>query len=406
MVTEVMTDRLSIRFCGLKFQSPFVLAASPCTDELEMVQNAFRAGWAGAVLKTTHTESIVYRPVSPLLWGNDFEDKKVVGLGNIDVRSKYHVGIVEERVHRLKQEFPDKIVIASVGGNNRETAQQATERLVRAGVDAIECAPGGCPQDVDYLHKSHGRSSASEEDPYRMMVTWVKQAAGKVPLIIKVEGEAVADALKAQEAGADAVVVGGGRTAVMGVDLDTFVPYPSVAGKSTYAGYTGPIIKPLTLGLLCKVRQAVQLPLAASGGAMTWLDALEFICLGATTVQFATAVMRNGFRIIDDLMEGVETYLEEKEISSASNLVGKALPNLVTQNELSQEYQLVSSVNRDACIKCDLCYIACRDGGHMAIELGEDRIPKVDEKKCVGCGLCRCVCPVWDCITLKPNEAI
>ena len=69
-------DKLSVTFCGLTFENPFVLAASPCTDELEMVRNAFQAGWAGAVLKTTHVEDFVFEPVSPILWAYDFEDKK------------------------------------------------------------------------------------------------------------------------------------------------------------------------------------------------------------------------------------------------------------------------------------------------------------------------------------------
>ena len=107
---------------------------------------------------------------------------------------------------------------------------------------------------------------------------------------------------------------------------------------------------------------------------------------------------------MEDLRDGVEAYLEEKNISDISELIGKALPNIVTQYELSREHQVVSSINRDTCIKDDLCYIACRDGGHMAIELDADRIPIVDEEKCVGCGLCQCVCPVWDCVTLKPKD--
>ena len=138
---------------------------------------------------------------------------------------------------------------------------------------------------------------------------------------------------------------------------------------------------------------------------MTWQDVLEFMLLGASIVQFAGAVMRNGFRIVDDLREGVEAYLDEKHIDGVSDLIGKSLPCVVTQNELSREYQVVITINRETCIKDDLCYIACNDGGHMAIELDEERIPIVDEEKCVGCGLCQIVCPVWDCVTLKEKTS-
>jgi dihydropyrimidine dehydrogenase (NAD+) subunit PreA len=394
--------QLSVTLCGLKFENPFILAPTPCTDELEMVKNGFRNGWSGAVLKTTHSEGMTIEPVSPLLWGLDFEDKKMVGLGNVDQISKYHVGIVEDRVRELKKEFPDKIVIASIVGEDMETLQDLTKRLTAAGADAIECS-SGCPQDRVDLES--GKVLSEDLEGLRQTVNWVKEAADQVPVLVKITGEIdiVALAQTAKEAGGDAVVVGGGRRAIMGVNLDTFVPYPSIAGKSTYASYTGPAVKPIILKLICEVSNWVDIPIISGGGSMTWQDALEAILLGASIIEFGTAVMFHGFRIVEDIRDGVEVYLEGKNISNISELIGQAVPNIVTQPELSREYRVIASINRDTCIKDDLCYISCRDGGHMAIELGEDRIPNVDEEKCVGCGLCQVVCPVWDCVTLKPK---
>ena len=395
---------LSVKFCGLEFKDPFILAASPCTDELDMVRNGFKAGWSTAVLKTTHSESVVFNPVSPLLAGLDVEDKRMVGSGNIDVNSKYHVGIVEERVKVLKNEFPDKIVMVSFVGTalEKETWQEPARRLVAAGVDGIEldaCCPQGLPGEP-------GRLLCADAQPLSDATRWVKEAAGSVPVIVKAAGAGndVEAAQAIKDGGGDAISAMGLCIGLMGVDLDTFVPLPSVGGKSTFSAYLGPAVKPVALGVVCQIAMMVNIPISGAGGASTWQDVLEFMLLGATTVQFGTAVQRNGFRIIDDLKDGVEAYMEEKNISKLSDIIGKAVPNVVLQDDLSQDYKVVSSLNRETCIKDDLCYIACRDGGHMAMELDEQRIPVIDEEKCAGCGLCTMVCPVWDCVTLKPVE--
>ena len=396
-------SRLATNFCGIDFENPFVLAASPCTDELEMVKNAFRAGWSGAVLKTTHVESLVFKPVSPIIWGYDFEDKKVVGLGNIDVLSQYPVSVIEERVKELKKEFPKKIVITSVAGTDRSTYHEVVKRLIAAGADAIECTTF-CPQGHAGLKPGQGLS----EDPLAVaqMTSWVKEAAGDIPVFIKFSGEVnqIDNSRAVKAAGGDAVNISSVYKAILGIDLDTYIPYPSVDGKSTYAGFMGAATKPQCLQHVSEVAKKVDIPIISGGGTTFWQDCIEAVLVGAGLIQICSAAMRNGFRIVDDLIDGCETYLEEKGISNLSELTGKALHSIVGQDELNTEIRLVSSINRDLCIKDDLCYISCRDGGHMAMELGDDRIPIIDEEKCVGCGLCHVVCPVWDCVTLKSEE--
>jgi dihydropyrimidine dehydrogenase (NAD+) subunit PreA len=190
----------------------------------------------------------------------------------------------------------------------------------------------------------------------------------------------------------------------MGINLDTFEPYPTVDGKSSYSGLSGAAIKPITLHIIAELAKNVGLPISGTGGATTWQDVVEFMLVGATNVQFCTAVMRNGYRIIDDLRDGLINYLEDKGMSSPSELIGRTLPKIVTHPELSREYKVVAEVNRKTCVKDDLCYVTCRDAGHEAIELDKDRLPVVDEEKCVGCGLCVAICPVWDCVKLKRVE--
>jgi dihydropyrimidine dehydrogenase (NAD+) subunit PreA len=116
--------------------------------------------------------------------------------------------------------------------------------------------------------------------------------------------------------------------------------------------------------------------------------------VGARNLQLCTAPMHYGFRIIDDLLDGLSRYLETKGLTRVEDLVGLALPKLTTYEHLSRAHKVKSAIDPEACIRCDLCYIACRDGGHMAIQLDAERLPKTDEEKCVGCALCPLVCPV------------
>jgi len=123
--------------------------------------------------------------------------------------------------------------------------------------------------------------------------------------------------------------------------------------------------------------------------------------------------MHYGFRIVEDMIEGLNDYLDRKGYNSVMALVGKAVPTLQKWETLDLHYQRIARINYDKCIGCNLCYIACEDGAHQCIDLvdpngyglGPGRvpgkpIPKVREEDCVGCNLCSLVCPVDDCITM------
>jgi dihydropyrimidine dehydrogenase (NAD+) subunit PreA len=392
---------LSVEMCGVKFQNPFVLSAAPPTDDVKMVKRAFEAGWAGAVLKTTSVEEQPVELVYPMIAGIDFEDKKLIGLGNIDLISEHHIDEVEGRVSELKKEFPEKVVMASIMGAKKEHWQELVRRLEAAGVDLIECS-FSCPQGS--LGEKPGAMVAQDPKLTKTIAGWVKGAAKRVPIFIKITPQ-VSDIVEigqaVKESGADGITASNTIPALMGIDIDTFVPNPVVAGKSTYSGFSGASIKPISLRIIAELSKNVGLPISGTGGATTWQDVVEFMTVGATNVQFCTAVMRNGYRIIDDLMDGFVNYLEDKELESPMGLVGRALPNIVMHDDLSRHYKVVSEINRNICVKDDLCYITCRDAGHEAIELDKDRLPVVDEEKCVGCGLCASVCPVWECVKLK-----
>jgi dihydropyrimidine dehydrogenase (NAD+) subunit PreA len=239
-------------------------------------------------------------------------------------------------------------------------------------------------------------------DDVKRVLGWVKQHSGNMPVVAKLTSQVtdITEIVEAvEEAGGDGVCASDTVHGLLGIDLDTFVPTPNIDGKSTFCGVSGPVIKPITLRTLAMIAKKSGIPLAASGGATTWRDSVEYMLVGASTVQFCTAVMHYGFDIVEDLKEGLAYFLEDKGLSASADLIGQALPNLVPHGGLLIKKDVVAEVDEEPCTKCGMCYYACRDGGHQAYELAEDGLPKPDPEKCYGCGLCVEICPV-ECISL------
>jgi len=396
---------LATDFCGLTFENPFLLAASPCTDEISMIERAFDLGWAGAVLKTTSVEGTRVDLAYPMMTSFDQGSRRLVGMGNIDLISAHHIDEIERRVRRLKKRYRRKIVIASIMGTCRQDWQSLAGRLARAGADMIECS-FSCPQGS--MGADPGKMLAQSIPASEQVAGWVKEAAGEVPVAIKITPQvtdivAVAEAL--ERAGVDAITASNSIPALMGIDIESYVPYPSLDGRSTYSGLTGPAIKPITLRTIAEIARRVPLPILGTGGASHWRDAVELMLVGAGVVQFCTAPMHHGFRIIDDLTTGLSLYLERKRLSSPRSLVGRSLKHIVSHDQLPR-HTVRSRVVTEECIGCGLCYVACRDGGHEAIRWSPaQRVPQVDEQACVGCGLCLTVRPVTGCLELiVPGE--
>jgi len=210
-------------------------------------------------------------------------------------------------------------------------------------------------------------------------------------------------ALAAQRGGADGISAINTIKAISHLDLDTQMPMPTIKGRSSISGFSGQAGRPIALRFIAEMAKDpdLKIPLSGMGGLTTWRDAAEFLLLGASNLQCTTSIMRFGYRIVEDLCDGLQGYMRQAGVANVGELVGRALDNLVDPAELDHTTEAVSQIDQDKCVGCGQCYIACADGAHQAIKLDEHRKPTVDEEHCVGCLMCRHICPVDDCISYK-----
>ncbi|MDP6342372.1 MAG: 4Fe-4S dicluster domain-containing protein, partial [Alphaproteobacteria bacterium] len=194
---------------------------------------------------------------------------------------------------------------------------------------------------------------------------------------------------------------------IVSVDLDNMAPTPTVDGKGSHGGYCGPAVKPIALHLVAQIARDPDcrgMAISGIGGIETWRDAAEFIALGADAIQVCTGAMHYGFKIVDDMIGGLNNWLDGKGHGGLGDFHGAALTNLVDWQDLNINYELVARIDQASCIKCGLCHIACEDTAHQAIAVsgpGPDRRFEVVDEDCVGCNLCQHVCPVEGCIGMQ-----
>jgi dihydropyrimidine dehydrogenase (NAD+) subunit PreA len=392
------------------------LASAPPSNSGYQVQKAFEQGWGGAVWKTIGAPVL---NVSNRYGTIDYKGTKVIGLNNIELISDRPVEVNLKEIREVKRNFPKHAVIASVMvESTKEAWQDIIKRTEDTGCDGFELN-FGCPHGMS----ERGMGSAMGQVPdYTCMVTeWVMSVATK-PVIVKLTPNITDITLPAQAAvrgGAPALSLINTLNSIMGVDLNTFELRPSVAGKGSHGGYAGPAVKPIALhmvsavALLEEVRNR-NIPISGIGGIETWQDAVEFMLLGATSVQICTAVMHYGFRIIEDLVDGLSNWMDEHKFKTINDFIGKSLPSVSSFGDLDLGYQSVAKIDHNKCIQCNLCFIACNDAAHQCIDLKtlqlngnamERPLPVVREDDCVGCALCSAVCPVPDCITMTEVES-
>ena len=382
---------LAITFCGIPCENPFFLASSAVCTNYEMVARAFERGWAGVFYKTICKQDI--REVSPRFDAVK-EGTTFAGFRNMEQLSENPYEVDFDILRRLKQNYPTKVVVASIMGQFEEEWIELAELAEEADCDAVELN-FSCPQ-----MRLAGMGCDIGQDPelVNFYTSYVKRAV-KIPVIPKMTPnitQITRPAMGAYFAGADAI------SAINTIKSVTMSPEAEVSGKQTLSGYSGRAVKPIALRYILEMAMdsvingshGKPVELSGIGGIETWRDALEFLQIGCRNVQVCTAVMQYGYRIIDDLILGMQTYLAGRHIERLEEIVGEELPKFVRPADLDRETMVYPKIDRERCIGCGRCYISCMDGGHQAITFErETRQPRIVGTKCVGCHLCRLVCP-------------
>jgi dihydropyrimidine dehydrogenase (NAD+) subunit PreA len=419
--------------CGIKSPNPFWLASAPPANTGEQVMRAFDAGWGGAVWKTLGNPIV---NVTSRFGSVDYNGQKMMGFNNIELITDRPLEVNLREIAEVKKRYPNHAVIVSLMVESKQEWKDIIRRSEDTGADGLELN-FGCPHGM--CERGMGSAVGQEPAVLKEITSWAKEFA-RTPVLIKLTpnvGDILEPGLAAVDGGADGLSLINTIKSIVSVDLDRMVPLPRVGQFSTNGGYCGPAVKPIALHMLAALARdprAGKLPISGIGGISTWRDAAEFIALGATSVQVCTAVMHYGYRIIEDLLEGLSNYLDRQGMRSVNELRGRAVGNYKEWGELDMNYKLIARIDPKKCIGCQLCVTACHDGAHQCIftgrlpkdrpphahahgqaqppspfpvgEVAGERVPWIDEPECVGCNLCALVCPVEGCIEMVevPND--
>ena len=385
---------LSVEFLGVHFENPFCLSSSPVGNCYEMCAKAYDEGWAGVVFKTIGPGDFLIDEVSPRFDALTKEGTPFVGFKNMEQIAEHPLEQNLEDLRKLKAAYPNKVLIASIMGPTEKDWEELARLVTEAGADMIEMNLS-CPQMTTH---AMGSDVGTNAELCKSFCAAVKRGS-KLPMMAKMTPnitDMVPVAKACLEGGADGIAAINTIKSVCNVDLNRKIGMPIVNGKSSISGYSGKAVKPVALRFVQQLRTGIPgVEISGIGGIETWEDAAEFLLLGSTTLQVTTSIMQYGYRIVEDMKNGLEHYMEEQGVDSLMDLIGIANGNIIPAEELDRDYVVYPEFDTEKCIGCGRCYVSCYDGAHQAISWDEEnRKPSCDHEKCVGCHLCALVCPV------------
>jgi len=391
---------LSTNCAGITSPNPFWLASAPPANSGAQVMRAFDHGWGGAVWKTLGQP---IQNVSSRFGGLHYRGTRAIGFNNIELITDRPLEVNFKEIYEVKKRYPKHAVVVSLMVETEEEWKDIIKRSIDAGADGLELN-FGCPHGM--CERGMGSAVGQEPTVNEKITSWAVKYSS-VPVLVKLTpnvGDIVPHGIAAQNGGAQGVSLINTIKSIIGVDLDRLVPEPRVSNASTNGGYCGAAVKPIALHMVAALARdhLFKLPISGIGGVANWRDAVEFMALGASSVQVCTEVMLRGYRIVEDMIEGLENFMRDKGFERLDQLIGKAVPSFSEWGDLDLNYETVAKIDADKCIGCHLCVVACDDGAHQCIHNDPNGsfVPVVDESECVGCNLCQIVCPVPGCITM------
>lgn len=330
---------------GLSFPNPFLIASGPPGTNLNVINRAFREGWGAVVAKTISLDSTKVVNVSPRygkLYAKD--NTEVIGWENIELISDRPMAIWIEEFKKCKQSHPEGVLIASIMEEyNKDAWAEIVGRCEAAGVDGFELnfsCPHGLPE------RKMGAAMGQDPDILGEVCAWVMEVATKpvwakmTPNITHIEDPA-RSALRAGCQGVSAINT---IRSVIGVNLETLRPEPTVEGYSTPGGYSSKAVKPIALRMCMEIATLVrsEFPgrsVSGLGGIESGRDAAEFLLLGCDTVQVCTGVMKFGYGLVKKLCEELLGFMETHGFDTLEDFKGASLPYFTTHAELVRRQQ-------------------------------------------------------------------
>jgi len=334
-----MALSLSTTVNDIQFENPFLLASGPPGTNAKVIAKSYELGWSGVVCKTISLDASKVVNTAPRyakLKARE-DDKVVVGFENIELISDRPFDAWLDEFRQLKKSYPKKILIASIMEEyRREAWHEIVRRAQETGVDGFELnlsCPHGLPE------RKMGMAMGEDPSIVEEVVGWVRQVA-TIPVWAKMTpnvGNPAVPARAAVKGGADGISTINTLLSIIGVDLRTLRPMPTVEGHTVAGGYSGQAVRPIALRHVMEIARALPgVPLSGMGGIETGFDAAQFFLLGAHTVQICTGAMLQGYEIIAKLKEELIKVMTDHRFERVSQMVGKALPYFSTHADLVQ----------------------------------------------------------------------
>jgi len=333
---------LSIEVDGLKFDNPFVIGSGPPGSNAGTINRAFKEGWGGVVCKTLSLDNSKVTNTAPryarLRHGDDKKDKHAVyGFENIELISDRPFEDWIDDFKRVKDTYPDKVLICSImEEHNKNAWQEITGKCQDAGVDSFELnlsCPHGLPE------RKMGMAMGENPDIVEEVCGWVMDVA-KIPVWAKMTPNVthiVDPAASAFKAGCHGVSAINTILSVLGIDLETLRPLPTVEGYSVPGGYSCKAVRPVALRMVMQLAKAFpDKTISGIGGVETGTDAAQFILLGASTVQVCTGVMLYGYRMVKDMITELGGCMDKHEFAHVKDFMGHSLEYFTTHADLVQ----------------------------------------------------------------------